>query len=552
MATLLITDGLIIDGTGKPPFPGHILVEQDRITAVVRAQTADAARLAARGADRRLDAAGLAVSPGFIDAHSHFDWVAPLPEHADILSPVVEQGITTVITGNCGFSPAPVHTGCGPHLNAFAEFFLERDLEFTWQGMGEFLDALATGGLLFNHVQLSGHGTAHLSIVPDMNRIPSAAEMKMLLDLLRESITQGSYGISLGLMYAPGMFYDSHDLARIARVASVSGRILTVHVRALSRYSGAYGNVPFLSRPHNLRALEEILNIGLETGAQLQISHLCFGGRRSWPTAPRALEMIDQAASRGLQVCFDIYPHFCGNSYLNLFLPPWFMVDWERNLDNAWALRRVKLELTLAKRLLGFDLTDIQIMQAGYPEGEQFNGLNLVEIGRHLKLSPIDALLYLVRKSGGKALQLTYGNSGDDAHEELISSLMAHPRSLFMTDAILKSRGFANPASYGAFPRILGRFVRERQDLPLSAAVAKMSGQTARWFGIPKRGEITEGFFADLALWNPDTIADTTSRIKTASRPVGMEFVFINGQSVVERGAYLRGSKHGRVLCWKA
>jgi N-acyl-D-amino-acid deacylase len=552
MATLLITDGLIIDGTGQAPFVGHVMVEQDRITAVVRAQTAEAADLAARGADQRLDAAGLAVSPGFIDAHSHFDWVVPLPEHADILAPVVEQGITTVIAGNCGFSPAPIRTGDGPRLNAFAEFFLERDLVCTWQDMGEFLDTLAAGGLLFNHVQLSGHGTAHLSAVPDMHRIPTAAEMEVILDLLRESLAQGSYGISLGLMYPPGMFYARPDLARVARVAADAGRILTVHVRALSRYSVAYANIPFLGRPHNLRALEEILSIGQATGAKLQISHLCFGGRRSWPTAPRALEMIDEAARRGVHVCFDIYPHFCGNTYLSLFLPPWFMADWERNLDNARAIRRVKLELTLAQRLLGFNLADIQIMQAGYPEGEQFNGLNLVEIGRHLKLTPTDTLLHLVRESRGKALQLTYGTSGDDAHEEFITALMAHPRSLFMTDAILKSQGFANPASYGAFPRILGHFVRDRQALPLSTAVANMSGQTARWFGIPQRGEIAPGFFADLALWNPDTIADTTSRAHTASRPAGMEFVFINGQPVVERGTYVRGSTQGRVLRWQA
>lgn len=552
MATLLITDGLIIDGTGQDPFQGHVLVDGDRIAAVVRAQAPEAADLVKRGAERRLDAAGLAVSPGFIDAHSHFDWVAPFPEHADILRPMVEQGVTTVITGNCGFSPAPIRTGDGPSLNTFAEFCLERTLDCAWQGMGEFLDTLQAGGLLFNHVQLTGHGTAQLSAMRDVNRVPNAAEMEAMLELLRASLDEGSYGISLGLMYPPGMFYTSPDLARVARVAADAGRILTVHIRALSRYSSSYPNIPFLGRPHILRALEEMIAIGLDTGVKLQISHLIFVGRQSWPTAPRALELIEQAAARGLQVCFDIYPHFCGNSYLNVFLPPWFLADVERNLANPWAVRRVKLELALAQHLLGFDLADIQIMQAGYPAGEQFNGLNLVEIGRRLHLSPSDTLLYLVRESGGKALQLTYSYSGDDAHEELISSMMAHPRSLFMTDTVLKSQGFANPASYGAFPRILGGFARDRRALPLREAVAKMTGRTARWFGIPQRGEIAPGCFADLAIWNPDTIADTTSRTHTASRPVGMEYVFINGQPVVEHGVYLRGSTQGRVLRWGA
>lgn len=167
----------------------------------------------------------------------------------------------------------------------------------------------------------------------------------------------------------------------------------------------------------------------------------------------------------------------------------------EYNLANPWALRRVKLELTLAQHLLGFNLADIQIMQAGHPAGEQFNGLILVEIGQLLKLSASDALLRLVRESGGKALQLTWSYSGDDAHEELIASLMARPRSLFMTDTVLKSQGFANPASCGAFPRLLGGFARDRHALPLSEAVAKMTGRTARWFGIPQRGEISPGCF---------------------------------------------------------
>jgi len=550
MPTLLITNGLIIDGTGGEPYQGHVLVDDDRITAVVRADSKDAEALLKKGADKTIDAAGLAVSPGFIDAHSHFDWVAPLPGHDGIIYPVVEQGVTTVITGNCGFSPAPVMKDQGQLLNAFAEFCLERPLDCSWQGMGEFLDTLAAGSLLLNHAQLTGHGTAHLSVCRDVNRMPSVTEMDSMLETLRESLVQGSFGISLGLMYPPGMFYSQDELARVVGVAAQEGRILTVHKRALSRYSMSYPIVPFFGRPHNLKALEEMLSIGLETGVKLQISHLIFVGRHSWSTAPKAVEMIEQAAARGLQVRFDIYPHFCGNSYLNVFLPPWFMADIDNNLENPMAVRRLKFELKMAQYLLGFKLADIQIMQAGYAEGEQFNGLDIVEIGRRLAMQPTDALLYLVKKSEGKALQLTYGYSGDDAHEEVIESMMAHPRCLFMTDTVLKSEGFANPASYGAFPRILGHFARDKKVLSLSDAVARMSSETARWFGIKERGEITPGYFADLALWNPDTIADRTTRTNTLSRPAGMEHVFINGKQVVEHGAYLGGSLNGRVLRW--
>jgi N-acyl-D-amino-acid deacylase len=497
-----------------------------------------------------MDAAGLAVSPGFIDAHSHFDWIAPLPEHAGIIFPIVEQGVTTVITGNCGFSPAPIISGQGQLLNTFAEFCLERPLDCTWQGMGEFLDTLESGGLLFNHVQLSGHGTAHLSVCRDVSRPPTSTQMEGILSMLKETLKDGSFGISLGLMYPPGMFYSQKELGSVVRVAADEGRILTVHDRALSRYSGSYPNIPFIGKPHNLKALQEMIAIGLDTGVRLQISHLIFVGKSSWPTAPKAMDMIENAASKGLEIRFDIYPHFCGNSYLNVFLPPWFMADIEKNIDDPKAVRRVKLELSVAQKLLGFNLADIQIMQAGYDEGEKFNGMDIVEIGKRLSMSPKDALLHMVRKSRGKALQLTYGYSGDDEHEELMESMMANPGCLFMTDTILKSSGFANPASYGAFPRILGRFARDKGVLTLSDAVAKMSGKTARWFKIKQRGEITPGYYADLAVWNPDTIADTTTRTNTSSRPAGMEHVFINGHQVVENGAYIKESKSGRVLKW--
>ena len=207
--------------------------------------------------------------------------------------------------------------------------------------------------------------------------------------------------------------------------------------------------------------------------------------------------------------------------------------------------------MRLAKFLLGFSLSDIQIMQAGYPEGETYNGLNIVEIAEHEGIDPVGAFLKIIEKSGGKALQLTFGYSGDNTHEQLVENLMAHELCLFETDTILKSSGFANPASYGAFPRILGRFVRDKNVLSLVEAVSKMTGRTARWMGIAQRGEIQPGNFADIIIFNPDTIADNTTVKETARHPTGIETVFINGDKVVENGKYIRGKKTGRVVRYR-
>jgi len=540
---------MIIDGTGREAFKGDVLVANDRIESVIASETSAGQDRAASGTGTVIDAEGRAVAPGFIDCHSHFDWVLPLPDHQEFLYPMVEQGITTVVTGNCGFSPAPVTAEGKKNINDLTGTLLDRPLSYEWETMDDFFNYLESGdGLLFNTVQLVGHGALHLAAVQDFAKRPDSNEMSKMTGLTAEALDQGACGLSFGLMYPPGLFSTRDDLLALTRVAADRRRILTVHNRALSKYSGSYPIIPFLDRPHNLKALDEILSIALETGVRLQISHLIFAGKKSWPTAPKALHLIEAACDKGLEVMFDIYPHFCGNSYLTVFLPAWFMANLEANLKSGAARRRLKIELRLAKFLVGFDMADIQIMQAGYPAGEKYNGMNIADIAKREGLDPVGAMLKIIEKSGGKALQLTYGYSGDDAHEQVVEKLMVHERCLFETDTLLKSSGFANPASYGAFPRILGRFVRDKRVLSLAAAVSKMTGKTARWMGIAQRGEIKPGNFADIVIFDPATIADNSTVKDTARRPTGIENVIINGKMVVESGKYIKDKKPGQVV----
>jgi N-acyl-D-amino-acid deacylase len=540
---------MIVDGTGREGFRGSVHVVADRIKAVIPSKAAQADDIEGAEIGEIIDAEGLVVAPGFIDCHSHFDWVLPLRHHQKFLFPLIEQGITTVVTGNCGFSPAPINENSKKLVRDFSDILVAEPFSYNWEGMGEFLDYLdSTGGLLFNNAQLVGHGTVHLEAVQDIKRRPDSAESAAMITLLAEAFDSGAFGLSFGLMYPPGLFSTRDDLLTMARTASDNKRILTVHIRALSKYSGSYPVIPLLGKAHNLRALEEMLSIGLETGVRLQISHFIFAGRKSWPTAQKALRMVEEARGKGLEVMWDIYPHFCGNSYLAIFLPTWFVRNLEFNLENPAAIKKLKFELGMAKYLVGFNMSDIQIMDAGYPAGEKYNRLNLVEIAKQEGIGPVEAMLKIIKESSGKALQLTYGYSGDDNNEQLIEKLMANELCLFETDTLLRSGGFPNPASYGAFPRILGRFVRDKKTLSLADAISRMSGKTARWMGIAERGEIKPGYFADIVLFNPDTIADNTTVKETARRPTGIEKVFINGELVVEEGSYLKDKKYGRVL----
>jgi len=549
MSDLLIKNGIIIDGTGSEPFAGHVCIKKDKIDTVERADTPEGDQLLQKGASEVFDAKGLAVTPGFIDCHTHFDWVFPLAHHPDFLFPMIEQGVTTVVSGNCGFSPVPVTQETTGMINEYARFLMEEPLAFEWEEMRGFLDYLRkSGGLLFNNAQLVGHGATQIVATKSYNAQPDEDQVKQMEAMINDALEQGAFGLSYGLMYPPEIFSTQKELAQMARLTSKKGRILTVHIKALSKYSGSYPLIPFIGRPHNLKALDEILTLAQDTGVKLQISHFLFAGTKSWAQGDKAIRMIEKAKDRGVKVMWDIYPHFCGNSYLTIFLPSWFIQDLDKNMSDQKALKKLRFELKLAKFFVGFEFANIQIMKANYPEGEKYNGMNLVEIGKREGLDPIDTMLKMVKESEGQTLQLTYGYSGDDDHEELIEKLMAHELCLFETDTLLLSKGFPNPASYGAFPRILGHFVRDKKALSLTDAIHRMTGKTAKWYGIKDRGEIKSGNFADVVLFNPDTIADNTTIKQTNQKPAGIEKVIVNGEMVVMDGCYLKGKKAGRVL----
>jgi len=552
MPDLLIKNARIIDGTGKEPFKGHLMAADGRIVGIVSASSTNGDSFLKQKAKKTIDAEGLALSPGFIDCHSHFDWVFPLPEHPDFVYPMVEQGITTVVTGNCGYTPAPVDDFTRTIMNDYGEFILERPLEYDWGSMGQFIERLNDtkkngGGLLFNNVQLVGHGALHLMAVQDKIKNPTSGELSRITDEAGRAMDEGAFGLSLGLQYPPGIFSTTKELEALARVVADRDRVLTVHIKALSKYSGSYPIIP-LGTPHNIKAIKEILAIGERTGVKLQISHFIFVGKSTWGTVDRGVGLVEKARDRGLDVMWDIYPHFGGNSYITVLLPPWFVEDFERHSTNPRSMKRLTMELNLTKWLLGFEFEDIIVMDAAFKGGEKYNGKNVQEISEMEQMEPVEVFTMLVRESDGRALDLVYGFTGNEENEQYIERLIAHPLSLFETDTILKSRGFPNQASYGAFPQILGRYVRDKGVLTLTDAIHRMTGKSALRYGIPDRGTLKPGNFADLVLFDPDTIADNTTRKDSAKKPTGIDKVFINGKLTVDNGDYIKGVRPGRTL----
>ncbi|MEW5721810.1 MAG: amidohydrolase family protein [Thermodesulfobacteriota bacterium] len=540
MLDLLIKNGNVVDGAGTQAFPADVAVQGERIQAVGKID---------RPARVELDAGGLVVAPGFIDVHSHCDWVLPQPDHPQVLAPFLEQGITTVVGGNCGFSPAPLHPGANvPELLDNISIFLAgRALEKRWGSMASFLDDLERQGVCLNLAQLEGHGVLRLSRLGRNYGPPSEADLADLERAVDESLAGGAFGLSLGLGYEPGLFTRTPELKRLAARVKAHGAVLAVHARALSRLSTAFGRNPFIG-PHNLAALAECLSLAEETGVRLQISHLIFVGKRTWPTVDRALEMIDSAYRRGVDVGFDAYPQTAGNTTILAPYPDWFLKDAAANFRKPLALLRLRIEWFFGFWLNGFNLGNARLMWPDEPDLARYAGMFFPEIARDMGCAVDRAYIEVSRRTEGRALCLFYNYSGDEKDESALIKVLTHPLCLYMTDALATRRGLANPGTYGAFPRLIQMLGREPGPLALEKTIARMTGWSASRFGLADRGTITPGAYADVVVFDRDGLRDNTGPDDSRARPSGIRHVLVNGRQVVKDGTADPGVKAGRVL----
>ena len=536
---LVIHNGTILDGSGRPRFQADLGLQDGKIAAISRGEPL--------AGGQSLDAADLAVAPGFIDAHSHADWILPLSDHDQILAPLLLQGITTLVAGQCGFSPAPVSEPSIPLVNGFSEMLRERELAYRWRSLAEFLDCLEGEGLLLNAAFLVGHGTLRYAAMGGRTDAPGPGEMEALLQLTRQALRDGVFGLSAGLAYAPGIFARNDELLALLRLVAAERAIFTVHGRAYTWVSPFYK--PMIGgTAHNIRSVRELLGLARQAGVRLQLSHQIFVGRRTWRTHRTVLRDIERAAAAGLDVAFDAFPYTVGNTTINVVFPEWFLAAFERNIADPQTLRRLKHEIDLLRWTLGLDYDDITLLWANAPELARLEGLDFGEIARRLRLPAFEAYIHVARASQGRARVLLGTYSGDEKQEAPLQAALAHPLCSFMTDTILTRRGKHNPASFGTFPRILGRYSRDLGLFSLEEAVRRMTSYPAERMGLSDRGRIAAGLPADLVLFDPETVADGTTLAQPDVPPVGIRAVLIGGKVVARDGQIVSGKRCGRVL----
>ena len=513
---LLLKNAKIYDGTGAEPFVGDILVEEDRIARV--ASQIDAA------ADRMLDLRGKSVSSGFIDAHSHNDWFALKKDQLPYFSPFIRQGITTFVTGNCGVSAV----GFEP----------DADLATLGGGLFDFSSTTGQYGdmqayfaamdrrMPCNMALLAGHCTARAAAGGNENRPLTAAEEKRMLDILEKALQQGAAGLSLGMMYKPGLYADVEELKKVAALCVKYNKPLTVHPRAESKVSMAYPQL--LGRSHLLRAFDELVEIARGTKLKLQYSHAIFVGRNSFGAKEELLRMMDQLRAEGVDVMFDIYNECLGVSVITVILPAWYqgMTPAQKKAP----LNRIKLAVLVkaSSLLLGFGFKDIQVAYIG-PGYEKYEGKTVHQIAREEGTSDLKAYLKLCEISDFKGRV----NMGPYSTPAVISEFEHNPHCLYMTDAWVEEHGVQNPALYDCFPKFLRDSLRGTGDT-LPATIRRMTGATADRFMLKDRGYLKEGYYADLTVFDEEELKNAQP---DQEKPFGIKAVFINGVPVLENGA---------------
>jgi N-acyl-D-amino-acid deacylase len=478
-----------------------------------------------------LDAEGLTLAPGFIDTHSHNDFYGVLPDAEHYIRPFVEQGITTMVAGNCGFSTVGIEAETPYHKDLFA-FFAPNPAYKRAASFAGWAAAVNTYSPV-NMVCLCGHGTIRTSIRGLASGALDVDERRRMEQRVEEELEAGAAGVSFGLMYEPGMYAPYDELLALAKIAARRGKIITFHQRALSRFSTSYPQL--FGRAHNLRALDEIIRVACDSGAKTQVSHLIFVGRGTWNTVDETLAIIDAANERGLDIAFDIYPYDFGASTITVVLPAWYQALPKEQKNKPLTRLMLGVEIFATRKLLGFGFDDIRVTWAeGCPS---YTGRRIGDIARENGMSDLGAYLKVVDESKGSATVIMYSYQND----AIIDRLSRHPKVSYMTDAWIAGKGMENPASFGAFPKFL-RLSREGGADSLGAMIRKMTGQAARRFGIADRGLVKAGYRADLVLFDRVRVAE-----KDDAPPDGLRHVIINGEFAVRDGVY-QGKTLGQAL----
>ncbi len=493
-ADVVIRGATIYDGSGKPGVVGDLAIKDDRIAAVGQFTVA--------GNPRVLDATGLILAPGFIDLHTHSD--APLTQRAT--SPnlnYVMQGVTTVVTGNCGSGPTDV------------------------AGYFRTMEKLGVGSNVVHQVP---HNAVRLQIMGNANRDPTPNELRRMEELVDKGMRDGAWGLSTGLIYNPGTYSKTDELIALAKVAARHGGFYASHIRDESTAV--------------LAALEEIIAIAHKAGLRVHVSHIKVSGRRAWGKAPDMIALIRGERSKGMKITADHYPYIAGSTSLAATVIPakyreGSAKDLLARLNDPELGPRMRKDIE--DKIEGRD-GGKAIRIARFAAQPQWQGKDLATIADLEKKSLLDVVLDIMRKGGAQIVSFSM-------NEEEVRLFMREDWVATASDGSsqVRSSTVPHPRSYGCFPRKIGRYAVEDKIITLEQAIRSASGLPADILELPQRGYLKPGYFADFVVFDPKTYRDRATFDQPHQYATGVVYLFVNGRQVIADGKY-NGTLAGRVL----
>lgn len=496
---LLIQNGRIIDGSGNPWYRGDVGIREGKIAAI--------GNLDAHEAQRVIDANGLVVAPGFIDVHTHVeDGIRKRPTAENFLF----DGVTTIITGNCGGS--------------------ETDLP-------NFFEELRANGISLNVATLIGHNSVRRAVMHNVKRDPSPTELAKMESLVARAMQAGAVGFSTGLIYIPGTYSKTSEVLALAKVAATHGGVYASHIR------NEGDSVHF--------AIREAIHIGREANMPVEISHFKISSKRLWDHSEETLALVEAARAEGLDVCVDQYPYTASSTNLGVLLPSWALADGDSaikaRLHNPMMRKQIAQEMKhFIRERAGRNRLDYAIV-ARCRWDSTMEGKSITEINQRMQRkasldNEIQTVLDMMLKGGAAMIY-------HSMYEDDVVRIMQYPNAMITSDAGVAEfgRGAPHPRAYGTNARVLGRYVREKKILRLEEAIRKMTSLPAQRFGLRELGLLRAGMAADIVVFDAQRVKDRATFERPHAYSEGFHYVLVNGEVVIEEGKHT-GARAGEVL----
>jgi len=524
---VLIRNGSIYDGTGAPPYIADLAINGDRISAIGQSIPGSA--------HLEIDASGLAVAPGFFNllSHAHLSLTTDGRAMSDIM-----QGVTFEVLSEISLSPLTDKTAV-----YLGEMFNADGAELSWRGLGEYLEHVEKKGVAPNFATFVSAATIRMNVLGLDDVDPTSEQLKLMREQVGEAMQDGALGLTSALIYAPGTYAQTEELIALAKVAGQHGGIFTAHIRSEANQF--------------IEALDEILRIGREGNLPVKIHHLKAAGRSNWDKMDIAIAKIEALRNEGIPVTADMYTYTAGATGLDASMPTWVQAGgytkWVERLRNPDIRAQVKAEM----QINGAEWENLGYL-AG-PEGsilvefknealKKYMGKSVAEVAAERGQDYRDTIIDLVIEDGSRVGTVYFLMS-----EENLKKQIRQPWVMFGSDATAPAaegetlKDGAHPRTYGNISRLLGKYVREEQIITLEEAIRRLTSLPARTLSISARGRLAPSYFADIAIFDPDSIADKATYDNPHQYSVGMKHVIVNGLPVVLDGKHT-GATPGRAI----